>query len=54
MIEDKLKASERIRLEAIAQANAAMMGRLPTAEQLVEYAGRLEDYIVAGKKRGGA
>jgi hypothetical protein len=51
MYEDKLKAAERLRLEALAQAIAASgapIGRMQTSSDIVRRAKIFEDYIVTG------
>ncbi len=47
MIEDKLTHDERLRLECIAQANP-QMGPPQSAEQIIEKAKRLEQYVKVG------
>jgi hypothetical protein len=49
-MEDRLTPEERIRLEALAQANVLMQGRMvilgDPVEQLVNTAKKLADYII--------
>lgn len=48
MIEDKLTKDERIRLEALNQANTSLMGRAPSETILLMRAQKLESYIREG------
>lgn len=54
MIEDKLNPSERIRLEALAQAVAssgAAAGRIQAADDVVRRASIFADFIITGKAK---
>lgn len=48
MIEDKLTHDERLRLECVSQATPTM-GPPQSAEQIIEKASRLEEYIRNGR-----
>ena len=48
MIIDKLTHDERLRLECVAQATP-QMGTPQSAEQIIEKASRLEEYVSNGK-----
>lgn len=53
MLEDKLTRPERIRLECLAQANAALAGRASTQEQadrIVNLADKFENFVLRGKE----
>lgn len=45
MVEDQLFRDERIRLEALAQANLVMTMTRPSAEDIIAVAEKFEDYI---------
>jgi len=52
VIEDKLRASERIRLEALAQAitaSGAPMGRQQAAGDILKRAAAFEKFIITGE-----
>lgn len=48
MIEDKLTHDERVRLEAVSQANLARLSM--TDEDLINTAAKIEEYVLNGKK----
>jgi hypothetical protein len=52
MQEDKLRAEERLRLEALAQAiiaSGANAGRVQTADDILQRAEKFEKFIVSGE-----
>lgn len=48
MIEDKLTQAQRIRLEAVSQANMSRLSM--TTEEMLENADKIEEFILNGKK----
>lgn len=50
MIEDKLSKDERVRLEALAQANMTYQMKSPSADVVLDTAERYREYIENGRK----
>lgn len=48
MMEDKLTHDERVRLEAMSQANLARLSM--TDDELIDTAAKIEDFVRNGKK----
>lgn len=51
MIEDKLTHDERLRLEAVAQTNARVMGRTVSKAEYFAWVYSIEDYVRNGRDK---